>query len=122
MRRSARDDPARGEAIADRLGEEELGDLDFLARWQRAQGISLSHCSQVVEAVAADAAVARLLGLKARSPVLKESDVMHVSSGRPAGVFVSYYRPDCFQFTATVRITVKHTSVGGRSIYPERNS
>jgi DNA-binding GntR family transcriptional regulator len=93
-------------AMADRLGEHDLETLRFLERWQSVQQISLSHLSQTIEAVAAGKEQRGILGVKAGSPLLKETDVFFHTNGSPCGIFISYYRHDLFQLTSTVRVAV----------------
>ena len=86
---------------ADRLDKEDLALLDFLRRWQAVQKIHLEHCVQTIEAVGAKPPVSRLLRVRTGEPLLKETCTVFLSARQPAGVFVSYYRHDCFRFNAT---------------------
>jgi DNA-binding GntR family transcriptional regulator len=92
--------------MADRLEERDLGTLHFLERWQSVQRLSLSHLSQAIEAVAAGKEQRDNLGVKLGTPVLKETDVFYLTTSKPCGVFISYYRHDLFQLTSTVRVSV----------------
>ena len=91
--------------FADRLNQAAMAELDFLAVWQQRQGITLSHCRQTLEAIAADALAAKTLGLKRGVPLLKETDMVYLNSGSAAGIFLSRYRADYFQFASTVRLS-----------------
>jgi GntR family transcriptional regulator len=86
---------------AERIGEKDLAQLDFLVRWQAVQQIRLEYCSQTIEAVKAKLPIHRLLQIKAGEPLLKETSTVFISGGQPAGVFVSYYRHDSFRFDVT---------------------
>lgn len=86
---------------ADRLDERDLGEIDFLRRWQIVQNIHLDYCSQTIEAARAQPPVSRLLQVRAGDPLLKESSVVCLAGGVPAALFVSYYRHDSFRFDVT---------------------
>lgn len=86
---------------ADRLGADDLSTLDFVHRWQTVQKIRPEYCMQTIEATKAKPPISRLLGVRAGEPLLKETGLVFVAGGHPAGVFVSYYRHDCFRFDVT---------------------
>ena len=90
--------PAR---FADRLGEAELAQLDFLGVWQAVQNMRLAYCTQTIEAARATPAVGRLLQIRSGEPLLKETSTLYLDDGQPAGLFVSYYRHDVFCFETT---------------------
>lgn len=90
--------------FADRLTEGDLAAVAFLERWQGAQGITLDYESQTIEALAAAGPLAAWLGVRKGSPVLKETNVVYLPGGRAAGLFVSYYRHEYYQFNSTARI------------------
>ncbi|MEX2310326.1 MAG: GntR family transcriptional regulator [Pirellulales bacterium] len=94
------------ESVADLLDEEDLAQLRFLERWQSVQQIRLGHLSQRIEAVAAESEQVRYLGGNVGAPLLKEVDIVFLSTGTPCGQFVSYYRHDLFQLTSTVRLSI----------------
>lgn len=94
------------EQVADRLTDNDLGQLRFLERWQKVQQIRLGHLSQVIEAVAAASEQVQYLGGRVGVPLLKEVDVVFLSTGTPCGLFVSYYRHELFRLTSTVRLSV----------------
>jgi DNA-binding GntR family transcriptional regulator len=96
------------EQVADRLTADDLSQLRFLERWQSVQKIRFGHLTQYIEAVSAGPDQAELLGTNKGSPVLKETDVIFLSTGAPCGLFVSYYRPELFRLTSTVRLNVDH--------------
>lgn len=93
------------EHTADRLDAESLAELDFLQVWQNVQHIRLGHIIQGVEAVSADKVIARRLQEKVGKPILKELDVVHLATGAPCGIFLSYYKHDLFRITSTVSFT-----------------
>jgi DNA-binding GntR family transcriptional regulator len=94
------------EHASDELDENDLGQLRFLERWQKVQHIRLTHLSQVIEAIAAAREHVQHLGGKVGAPLLKEMDVIFMSTGAPCGLFVSYFRHDLFRLTSTVRLSV----------------
>jgi DNA-binding GntR family transcriptional regulator len=94
------------EHAADALHENDLAQLRFLERWQMVQQIRLTHLSQIVEATAAAREHTQYLGGKIGAPLLKEIDVIFMSTGTPCGLFVSYFRHDLFRLTSTVRLSV----------------
>jgi DNA-binding GntR family transcriptional regulator len=96
------------EQVADRLSADDLGQLRFLERWQSVQQIRFGHLSQYIEAVAAAPEQAQYLGVTVGDPMLKETDVIFLSTGAPCGLFVSYYRHELFRLTSTVRLSVDH--------------
>lgn len=113
IREAVRVDTLRDETVAtDRvylverfttnLDESDLAEVDFLSRWEAAQHIELDYCSQSIEAVRAKKSVAGLLGVRTGTPVLKETNIVYVSGGAPAGLFITYYRSDVFRFESTV--------------------
>lgn len=101
------------EQVADRLTEIDLGQLRFLERWQSVQQIRLGHLSQRIEAVAAQAPQVKYLGGEVGAPMLKEIDVIYLSTGTPCGLFVSYYRHDLFQLTSTVMLSISNRKEQG---------
>lgn len=90
--------PAR---YADRLGEEELCQLDFLGVWQAIQDIRFEYCKQTIEATRARPPISRLLQIRAGEPLLKETSLLFLADGQAAGLFISYYRHDGFCFEVT---------------------
>lgn len=98
------DDVHLAQAAADRLQASDLEELHFLKHWEEVQRLRLTHLSQAIEAIAAPAGVAHLLRLRKGAPALKETDVVFDAADRPVGLFVSYYRPDRFRLTSTVRL------------------
>jgi DNA-binding GntR family transcriptional regulator len=96
------------EHVADQLSDDDLSQLRFLERWQSVQKIRLGHLSQHIEAVSAAPDQAKYLGIKVGEPMLKETDVIFLSTGAPCGLFISYYRHELFRLTSTVRLSVDH--------------
>jgi DNA-binding GntR family transcriptional regulator len=97
--------------LADRLSEDDLALLDFLPRWQAVQKINLEYCAQTIEAIPAGLPLSRLLEIGRGDPLLKETSLVYVANGQPAGQFVSYYRHDCFRFDVTFDIPGRPTAV-----------
>lgn len=98
---------------AEALREADLAMLAFLERWQEVQQIALAYANQTIEAVAAKGPVARFLGVRSGSPVLKGTETYFLADACPAGVFVSYYRHDLFRLTGTVRLCTREGGVRG---------
>lgn len=96
------------EQVADLLTDDDLSELRFLERWQNVQQIRFGHLTQFVEAVSAAPTQAKFLGVNEGDPVLKETDVIFLSTGAPCGLFVSYYRHELFRLTSTVRLNIDH--------------
>jgi GntR family transcriptional regulator len=96
------------EQVADRLTDDDLSQLRFLERWQSVQKIRFGHLTQYIEAVSASLTQAEYLGANEGDPMLKETDVIFLSTGAPCGLFVSYYRHELFRLTSTVRLNVDH--------------
>ena len=92
--------------FADRLTPADLAELDFLTRWQQTQQIVIAYVTEAIEAVPAEPPMTDLLQVEARSPLLKETDIVFLTGDRPAGVFASFYRHDYFRLTTTVRLPV----------------
>lgn len=90
--------------FADRLTEKDLARLDFVERWCRVQEIALSYSDQSIEAVAARPPITHFLGVAAGTPLLKETEVVHLATEQEAALFVSLYRHDHFQLSATVSL------------------
>ncbi|PCJ63139.1 MAG: hypothetical protein COA73_05620 [Candidatus Hydrogenedentota bacterium] len=116
---AVRVDTLRGESVAtDRvylverfthnLNESDLAEVDFLSRWEKAQHIELDYCSQSIEAVRSEKSVAGLLGVRTGTPVLKETNIVYLSGGSPAGLFTTFYRSDVFRFESTVDFKARH--------------
>ena len=79
-----------------------LPQLDFYVRWRRRCRISaLTIPRKQSRATKAKSPASRLLNIRAGKPLLKETEVMYVTDGQPAGLFVSYYRHNCFRFDVT---------------------
>jgi DNA-binding GntR family transcriptional regulator len=96
------------EQVSDQLSTDDLAQLRFLERWQDVQQIRLGHLSQIVEAIPAAEGQVTFLGGNIGEPVLKEVDVIFLTTGTPCGLFISYYRHELFRLTSTVRLSVVH--------------
>jgi GntR family transcriptional regulator len=75
------------------LTEKHLARIDFVEVWEKVAGFRIESCSQVIEAELASPRTCARLGLKARQPVLKATEVFLAYRKRPVAVFVSYYNP-----------------------------
>jgi len=85
------------------ISDEMLIRIDFLESWLAAQGVTLSHSVESIEAKLADLEAAKKLGLDQSSPVLAVMDTVYIMDGRVAGVFESVYRADRFRLISTIR-------------------
>jgi GntR family transcriptional regulator len=94
------------EQVADRLTEDDLSQLRFLECWQKVQQIRIGHLLQSIEAAAAMPEQVQFLGGDVGNPLLKEVDVIFLSTGTPCGLFVSYFRHDLFRLNSTVRLSL----------------
>ncbi len=92
------------EMAADRLDNQDLGQLRFFEHWRTVQQIRVDYLTQSLEAVAAEPTQTRHLGGEVGAPLLKEIDTMFLESGTPCGLFISYYRNDLFRITSTIRL------------------
>ena len=107
---SIRDEPVVMDEVsilgrfAERLTDEHLGQMDFLALWQKVENIELNYGVQSIEAAPAERAVARRLNCRPGTPVLRESVTVYVAGNQAAGLFVSFYRHECFRFDATMSL------------------
>lgn len=113
-------DLLRGEPIAtdqvflvqqygDRLDLAHFGEMDFLALWARRQRIVLDYCTQTIEATRSTKSIAHLLGIKTNDIVLKETNVVTIEGGIPAGLFITHYRHDVFRFESTIDLKSRGT-------------
>jgi len=99
--------------VADRLSESDLAAFDFLERWQQVQQIEFEYMSQSVEATNAALPISELLNVKTGTPILKTIEVIHMTGGRPAGIFVSNYRHDRYRLQATIRFAAHSNGSSG---------
>lgn len=76
------------------LSTRELSRVDFVEVWCRKVPFVMESCCQTVDAVGADAACVRHLGLKRGHPVLRSMEIYYAKDARPAGRFVSFYHPE----------------------------
>jgi len=75
------------------LDHADLACVDFLKRWTKRGRFHIDKCEQTIEAVPATAEMARQLGLGARMPVLRSTEIYFTKADLPAGLFVSCYHP-----------------------------
>lgn len=95
--------------FGDRLDLTHFGEMDFLALWARRQRIELDYCTQSIEATRAVRPITALLDIKTNDIVLKETNVVTVTGGRPAGLFITHYRHDVFRFESTIDLKSRGT-------------
>lgn len=95
--------------FADRLDMSHLEEMDFLLLWARRQRIVLDYCTQTIEATRAVKPVTTLLDIKTNDLVLKETNVVTVAGGTPAGLFITHYRHDVFRFESTIDLKSRGT-------------
>ena len=95
--------------FADRLDIAHFGEMNFLALWARRQRIELDYCTQSIEATRAVKPTTNLLNIKSNDIVLKETNVVSVSGGVPAGLFITHYRHDVFRFESTIDLKSRGT-------------
>jgi GntR family transcriptional regulator len=93
--------------FAGRLDIAHFEEMDFLAQWARRQRIELDYCTQSIEATRAEKAIAQLLAIKTHDIVLKETNVVTVVGGIPAGLFITHYRHDVFRFETTIDLKAR---------------
>jgi GntR family transcriptional regulator len=101
--------PAR---FVDLLSNEDLTHMAFLERWQEVQKLDLDYESQVLEAVAAASPETKWLRVPCGSPLLRETNVIFLKGGRTAGLFISHYRHQYYQFNSISRISDRR--LGGK--------
>lgn len=89
-------------AFSGHLTEDDLTRMNFLAEWARVQRLELAHCTQSIEATAAEAPEANVLGVSKGAILLKESNVVYLTGNTPIGVIHSFYRHDYFRFDSTI--------------------
>lgn len=95
--------------FGDRLDLTHFGEMDFLALWARRQRIELDYCTQSIEATRAVRPITALLDIKTNDIVLKETNVVTVTGGTPAGLFITHYRHDVFRFESTIDLKSRGT-------------
>lgn len=88
-------------SLSDRLTGQDLARLEFIEHWVRIQRLQFDYTTQVIEALAAEPPVARILEIPRKAPLLKETNVFYLVGGRRAGLFLSWYRHEHFRFEAT---------------------
>jgi len=105
-----RGDPVAGdelwlpERFASLVTEDHLAGLDFLDHWQAIENITLDYGTQTIEAARARAPWTGLLNVRSGEPLLRETNILYLTSGQRAAAIVSYYRHDYFRFDATIAI------------------
>ena len=89
--------------FASRITADDLTDLDFLERWDRAQGVVIDYSAQAIEAAPASETIAAHLQIPLAEPLLVAREVLHTVGGRIGGLIVSYYRHQYFRLHSIVR-------------------
>jgi GntR family transcriptional regulator len=89
------------ERFASRLTKKHLARVDFVETWAKVSVLTIESCQQTVEAVEASAEDERKLNIPAGKPVLKSTEIFYTKGGPRAGLFISYYRPDCICISST---------------------
>jgi len=87
------------------LSNKDLAHIAFLERWQEVQKLDLDYETQVLEAVAAELPETKWLRVPRGSPLLKETNIVFLTGGRTAGLFISHYRHQYYQFNSISRIS-----------------
>lgn len=96
---------------AEGLDDSELSRVDFVDRWRFDHDLDFDYCTQTIEAVPAERRIARLLKVKSRDPLLKETNVIVLAGGQPVGLFESYYRHQYFRMNSTCAFTQEPAEV-----------
>lgn len=105
-----RGDPVAGdelwlpERFASQITADNLSGLDFLDHWQAIQNIKLDYGTQTIEAARARSPWTNLLNVRSGEPLLRETNILYLTSGQRAAAIISYYRHDYFRFDATISI------------------
>lgn len=76
---------------------------DSLYALLEARGVSLEHAEETLQATAASADEANVLGVKEGGPLLAVRRVTYDTLNRPIEVVLAKYRPDLYQYTLTLR-------------------
>jgi GntR family transcriptional regulator len=80
-----------------RLAREDLATRDVFVILENDYGIALGHADLHLDAIAADAALARHLRLARGAPVLHVERLTHTATGKPLDFEHLYYRGDGFK-------------------------
>lgn len=86
------------QAIGTRLAQEDLATRDIFLILENDYGLRLGHADLSIDAVAADANTAGLLGVAPGSPLLRMDRLTHTDDGRPLDYEQLYCRSDNFQY------------------------
>jgi len=85
-------------ALGQRVAGQDLASRDIFLILENDCGLPLGHAELAIDAVAADARVAPLLGLPEGAPVLHIERLTHDRSGRPVDYEHLYCRSDSLQY------------------------
>jgi len=84
--------------LGERLAREDLAGRDIFVIIENDYGIPLDHADLSINAVLADAALARLLGVEPGAPILRMERLTWTRDGLPLDFEYLYYRGDSFSF------------------------
>ncbi len=76
----------------------------FEEHWQMRQRLTLDYETQVIEALPAAEPVTTWLQVTPGYALLKETNVATLRGGQAAGLFISYYRHEYYQFNSIARL------------------
>ena len=85
-------------AVGERLAREDLATRDIFLILENDYGLPLGHADLAIDAVAADASTATLLGVAPGSPLLRMDRLTHGQDGMPLDYEQLYCRSDNFQY------------------------
>lgn len=80
--------------FATRLTEVDLVDSDFINRWMRVEKFRVRKLSQTVSAMLAGREDAKILRVRAGTPIVRSVEVLREEQGGVAGVFQNHYHPE----------------------------
>ena len=95
-------------AIGERLRQADLAGRDIFLILENDYGTALDHADLSIDAVAADASTAALLGVAPGSPLLRMDRLTHTDDGRPLDYEQLYCRSDNFQYRLRIARHAAH--------------
>lgn len=101
---------------AEGLKKQDFQVMLFEERWQARRRFALDYETQVIEALPADKPVATWLRVPTGYVLLKETNVVTLSSGQAAGLFTSYYRHEYYQFHSIARLRGQSPNAGKTTV------
>lgn len=84
--------------LGERLGREDLATRDIFVIIENDYAIPLCHADLSIDAVAADAPLARQLGVDTGAPILRMERLTWTRAGQPIDFEYLYYRGDSFNY------------------------